>query len=298
MPPTTRQLEALVLVHRLGSVTQAAKRMNLTQSTVSVLLRQLEHNVGARLFDRTTRVLSPTEAASQVLPFAERALREIEQMQRTVHQLLTKESGRVRLAASAALSASALPEVIASFAGRYPNVELELHDVAPSTLNHMVQNNEVDFAVGGWPENPSSDLRYEPVRSGRLVAVRRRSDPPPPPTITWAELSLEPAVLGITAANAIRKRIDRELGPMSLSFDPTLECELLSTIIALALEGLGVAVVPEDLIGRQYETLLDKQRLVSPEVPHDIVLITRPEVSQPPAAEAFIAELRQRLAGS
>lgn len=295
MPPTLRQLEAFTLVYRLGTVTQAASRMNLTQSTVSVLLRQLEHGVGTRLFDRTTRTLSPTEAAHQILPFAERSLREIDQMQQLTRSLLTKSHGRVRLATSAALAAASLPAVIAAFSARYPGVEIELHDVAPAMLNAMLLDRVVDFAVGGWPETTSPELEYAPVRTGFLVAARRRDAGVTAPTLTWEELAREPAVIGLRNASTIRKRIDRELLPLGLHFTPTLEGELLSTAIALTVEGMGVAVLPEDLIGALPRGVLTLQRLVRPEVRHDIVLFTRADVSLTPAAGAFVAVLRDVL---
>lgn len=298
MFPTVRQLEAFTLVYELGSVTQAAIRMNLTQSTVSVLLRQLEHNVGMPLFDRTTRVLSPTSAADDILPFAERALREIEQVGRTAQNLLTKSSGRVRLAASAALAASALPRIISGFTRRYPAIEISLHDMAPSKLNRALLHGEVDFGVGGRPDTLSPELHYECIRSCSLVAARRADDIPRSDTVSWEELAREPAVIGIRRASAIRKRIDRELEPFGLAFSPTLESELVSTAIALAVEGLGVAVLPEDLIGRQHHRQLSMQRLVQPEILHDLFLIYRPAISFSPATEAFVEEIRRVIGGN
>ena len=74
--PTLHQIEAFVLACHLGSITAAAERMRLTQSAVSILLRQLERGLGARLLDRTTRSLHPTAAGLEMLPRAERMLRD------------------------------------------------------------------------------------------------------------------------------------------------------------------------------------------------------------------------------
>ena len=60
MIPTMRQLEALVTVYRLRSLTKAAAELRVTQSAISLLIQQLEQNFALKLFDRTTRVLHPT----------------------------------------------------------------------------------------------------------------------------------------------------------------------------------------------------------------------------------------------
>ncbi|MFX8301171.1 LysR family transcriptional regulator, partial [Acinetobacter baumannii] len=72
--PTMRQLEALVLVYRLGSITKAAAELRVTQSAISLLIRQIEEKFQLKLVDRTTRTLHPTAACREAIPAAERIL--------------------------------------------------------------------------------------------------------------------------------------------------------------------------------------------------------------------------------
>src|ERR1700761_9720276 len=78
MNPTLRQLQAFVLAYRLGVLTRAADQMFITQSAASVLIKQLEDGLGIKLFDRTSRTLRPTAAAHEILPTAERMLRDLD----------------------------------------------------------------------------------------------------------------------------------------------------------------------------------------------------------------------------
>ena len=75
--PSLRQIEAFVWTCSLGSITAAAERMSLTQSAVSVLIRQLELGMGAKLLDRTTRALHPTAAGREVLTDADRTIERV-----------------------------------------------------------------------------------------------------------------------------------------------------------------------------------------------------------------------------
>src|SRR3954454_19077415 len=78
--PSIRQLRAFRAVYHLRKVSAAAEQLALTQSAISVLIRQLEDGLGTRLFDRTTRALRPTAAAVEALPTVERVLRDLDSL--------------------------------------------------------------------------------------------------------------------------------------------------------------------------------------------------------------------------
>src|SRR5262245_15608978 len=75
---TSRQLKAFLLTARYGSFSRAAERLFITQSGMSVLVRELEAQLGFRLFERTTRKVTLTEFGSRLLPIADRSLLELE----------------------------------------------------------------------------------------------------------------------------------------------------------------------------------------------------------------------------
>ena len=106
MNPTLRQIEAFVLVYRAKSITRAASELGLTQSAVSILVRQLEALFGVRLFDRTTRAVNPTPAATQAYLAAERILGETTGLARQMRNIAEFREGRVVLVASAGAAPS------------------------------------------------------------------------------------------------------------------------------------------------------------------------------------------------
>ncbi|MEZ5741791.1 MAG: LysR family transcriptional regulator, partial [Burkholderiaceae bacterium] len=71
---TLRQLRCFVEIFHCGKIGTAAERLCVTQSAVSLSLRQLEQTLGVLLFERSTRAMRPTDAARKALPLAERAL--------------------------------------------------------------------------------------------------------------------------------------------------------------------------------------------------------------------------------
>ena len=96
--PSVRQLRAFTAIYQLGKLSTAAERLYMTPSAVSLLIRQLEDGLGARLFDRTTRSLRPTAAAHELLGTAERVVRDVESIGDRFRALSTLRRGRIVVA--------------------------------------------------------------------------------------------------------------------------------------------------------------------------------------------------------
>jgi DNA-binding transcriptional LysR family regulator len=93
---TLKQLRAFVAVYRMGRLQAAGDALNVTQSAISVLIRQIETALGTRLFDRTMRSLVPTEAAENAIGVAERILRDVDTLDATFQELRDLQRGHVR----------------------------------------------------------------------------------------------------------------------------------------------------------------------------------------------------------
>ena len=103
---TLRQLRAFVEVVRSAGFTAAARKLHLTQSATSLLVRELETQVGLQLIDRTTRQVALTEAGQEFLERAERILMDVDLAVANAQDLVHKRRGRVSIATSPLLAAT------------------------------------------------------------------------------------------------------------------------------------------------------------------------------------------------
>src|ERR1700761_5418438 len=129
--PTIRQLRAFVAVYQLRKLSAAAEQLFVTQSAVSMLIRQLEEGLGARLFDRTTRSLQPTAAGTEMLAAAERVLRDVDSLSASFGELSGLQRGRVCLAITPTLASFLMPAAIRRFGSAHPQVRIVVDDCAP-----------------------------------------------------------------------------------------------------------------------------------------------------------------------
>lgn len=148
-----RQIEVFRSVFALGSVTKAARLLNISQPAVSRMLAHIEDRLGFRLFERAGGRLTATDEARQLYEQAELAYRQIEQVRSLAGELRLGRGAAVRFAVNPSLSFSIAPLAIARFQARRPDVRLEL-DVQPSTaVVELIAREQADIAAVLLPLN-------------------------------------------------------------------------------------------------------------------------------------------------
>ena len=168
--PSMRQLRAFAAVYHLRKVSAAAEQLSVTQSAVSLSLRQLEEGLGARLFDRTTRTLQPTQAAHEAIVLAERILRDAEALGAGTLELSQLRRGRVSVAVTPTLAELLLPAAVVRFRERHPGIHVDINDCAPDQFVSRVVGEQVDFGIG-VPEQAGADVDTDTLVRDHLAVV-------------------------------------------------------------------------------------------------------------------------------
>lgn len=140
-------LRTFVAVAESGGFTKAAKALNSTQSTVSAQVHRLEDEAGRLLFVRSTRSVQLTSDGETLLGYARTILRLHEDARLCLSGV--RRAGRVRIGASEDLTDRWLPKVLQRISRECPSVEIELEIGLGPNLLEMVDNQELDLAIGG-----------------------------------------------------------------------------------------------------------------------------------------------------
>src|SRR5262249_48481233 len=136
-------LRSLLAIANTGSFTAAGRALGLQQSTVSQHVRRLEIATGRRLLDRDTHSLSFTADGEVMLDHARRIMDAQERLERFLSA--TPLRGRLRFGASEDIVMSALPDVLAAFVRRYPQVDVELSVGFSATLYEAFDAGRLDI---------------------------------------------------------------------------------------------------------------------------------------------------------
>ncbi|OBZ14726.1 LysR family transcriptional regulator [Bacillus sp. FJAT-27264] len=153
------QLQYFVAVARLEHMTEAARSLHVTQSSLSKTIQRLEEDLGVPLFDRIGRKLRLNEFGSRFLRRAERALFELEQGKQEISDLSSPEHGTLELAVTAA---SALPNILREFRKKRPNIQFHVQMLTTQEMVTLLHRGEVDFCLSSPPVH-GDDIECEIV---------------------------------------------------------------------------------------------------------------------------------------
>ncbi|KAF6582962.1 MULTISPECIES: LysR family transcriptional regulator [Paenibacillus] len=142
------QLQYFLAVARLEHVTEAARSLHVTQSSLSKTIQRLEEDLGVPLFDRTGRKLRLNEFGSKFLHRAERALFELEQGKQELSDLSSPEHGTLELAVT---TASTLPNILREFRRKRPYIQFHVQMLTTQEMVTLLHRGEVDFCLSSPP---------------------------------------------------------------------------------------------------------------------------------------------------
>ncbi|MDO4251163.1 MAG: LysR family transcriptional regulator [Moraxella sp.] len=242
MSVSLRQLKAFVAIAHCKSFTKAADELHLTQSSLSGLIKEMEKQIDVKLFERTTRQIHLSEAGERLLPHAVRVLGEMRLLDNEIDSLKDFHQGKVRLAVSQQLAASAIPELIYRFRHAHPNVQVTLLDCPVEKVISSVQLLEADLGIG--PDYPfSNDLTASELFSSPFYLVVRPEHPLARRSqIQWQELADAGDLVTLQEpfANQIMSALPTQLNERLFRAD--YEVNFLSTALGMTKMGLGMTL--------------------------------------------------------
>ena len=171
-------LRDLITVAQQGGLRRAARHLGVAQPGVSRSIRELEHELGATLFERTTTgmVLTPAGEA-----FCRRGVAIQHELQRAcdeVRQLTGVARGLVSVALSTAAQVSMLPATLRPFLRRYPGVQLQFTEAVFPEIEANLRDGSIDFYVGAvWKQDLSAELTSEKLFDNKSVVLGRKGGP-------------------------------------------------------------------------------------------------------------------------
>ncbi|UUZ78446.1 LysR substrate-binding domain-containing protein [Polaromonas sp. P1(28)-13] len=273
-----------------GSFTGAGQAMHLTQSAVSILIRDLEEALGSRLIDRTTRSITVTAVGQEFFMSAQRILDELEHAVGNVDKLVSKQRGRVVVAAPLVLSSTFLPPILATFRSLHPGVDVLVLDSLTGQVLPNVRSGAADLGIGTFRKT-EADLVSVLLFKEPLVAVfPKRHAFGRAARLTWQDLQGSP-ILALRSGSVFRELTQAGLVAAGLPLEPAFEATYSGTLIGWVKAGLGVAIVPAHATAQVDKTSVGWKRLEKPAIEREVLMVHRAGISLSPAAQAFSEHL-------
>jgi LysR family carnitine catabolism transcriptional activator len=291
---TSRQLRAFLLVAQHRSFSRAAGALFITPSGLSVLIRELETQLGVRLFDRTTRHVALTASGTELLAAAQRNLQELDGAMSRLGRSASETGISLSVGTPPLLMASVLAPAIKEFRLHRPELRFQLFDSDTASVMQKVQSGALDMGMGVFFKHLPGVRRVPLFRFSLMVIRPDNGQQSHRATTTWSALKGE-KLISLPPSIPLQQLVDGHFAKAGIACQPYLTVNYLNTQIAMVEAGEGVAIIPSYGLPACRSRKLAMSRLVNPVVPLDFSQI-RLGGRKFPAAEEFTSFLQSYIA--
>ncbi|NJN87633.1 MAG: LysR family transcriptional regulator [Leptolyngbyaceae cyanobacterium SL_7_1] len=283
------QLRSLVAVAELGNFSEAALRLEVSQSAVSHSIAALEQELGVILVSRGRHGARLTPVGKLVLNHVQDMLRSLEAIGKEAHLAKGLDGGQVRIATFRSVGTHVLPEVIASFRKSFPNINVLITEYRGDTdAEQSVREGLVDLGFICIPI--SSEFESWEVMRDEYVVLLPPDWKPADSLLTWEELATYPMIMP-HANDHCSMLIRNHLASLGQTVQAAYEIQEDSTIVSMVGRGLGAAILPR-LAAEPLPPTVQVFQLPVP-LERIIQVAILKDALHPPAVYAFLDKLKE-----
>lgn len=171
-----KELQYVVTLADEGSISRAAERLYMAQSSLSQFLQQYEAELGLALFIRTSKGLSPTTAGNLFIENARSILYHYRLVRNEMYDMENLQRGRIILGISSFRGSYLLPPILTQFYAAYPNIQVDIVEENSIALESLILEGAIDLAIVALP---LKKLNYtiEALKSDEILIVTNHSHP-------------------------------------------------------------------------------------------------------------------------
>ncbi|KZL02618.1 HTH-type transcriptional regulator CynR [Pseudovibrio sp. W74] len=274
-------LRCFVAVARTGNLSDAAEVLGRTPSALSMMLKQLEENLGQSLFE-TDRKNRLSALGSFVLEQAERELYQFDGMVQDIVNFAKAKSGKVRLAAVPSVASTIMPEVIARFLSMRPDVHIELRDMDSASILRELEKDRIDLGIASTQGHATS-FHTQTLFSDRFGILCHRSSGllQKGQGLNWEDLREERLI-----ANNLSQSIQVP-ACQRLHAEAGLKVHNITSLIAMVRSQIGITILPDTTTQMLNTDEINFIPLPDTSIQREIQIIRKSETPPSPAAQAL-----------
>jgi len=248
-----KQLQTFIVVARLLNFRAAAEELNYSQSTVSDHIRNLEQELGVKLFERLGRKVFLNDQGKKLISPAERMIQDAEE----IHILFNKNekvNGELKIGAAETLCVFWLPLLLKEFKRIYPDVQIILKMADCLQFREMLEKNIIDVAFSFHDESEQLYLSQIDLFDDYTIFVAAPNHPMADlKKITMYELKNQSFILS-EAESGYSKALKELLQDLNMKADTIMEFGSLEAIKQCVKKGLGITLLPRIVVDKEIQS--------------------------------------------
>jgi DNA-binding transcriptional LysR family regulator len=289
-----RHLRAFVAVAEAGSFTGAAQTIGLSQPAVTATIRQLEEELSADLFTRTTRQVRLSEDGVAFLETARRLIGEFDNAISDMKEATAQGALRLSLAVLPSIAVLLLPQIVETLVNESPQFDIHIRDLNSSAIQRRVRSGEVDVGIGTYA-GPDRELMFTPLFTDCLGMVCGTNHPLACTTgpVAWDELT-SATFLNLATDTGIRPLIEAA-GGLPDTRGGRLEFSNVLTLASILERNIGVTAMPYLTFLSLHRSGLCFRPLNGAAIERTVSAMTRKGTSTTPAVRRLLHLFSQQV---
>ena len=239
-----RHIEIFHAIYTSGSITSAAKILNVTQPSISKVLAHAEQDLGYALFERVRGKLVPTPEAHRLFKSVSTVYDDMQQLRRVARNLRSSDEARISIAATPALGMDLLPTAIASFLQLHGQTAFEIETLHFNEIERALEDCRIDIGLAFDPP-PRPGLAVEDIATAEFVVLA------PPDLKISSEETVKLKDLGgfpfinLSSGGPLGLKLTEQLENSGTDLNTIVSCETYHIAKSLVAEGIGITVTDE-----------------------------------------------------
>ncbi|MGD8414506.1 MAG: LysR family transcriptional regulator [Candidatus Latescibacterota bacterium] len=237
-------------IARHGSFTAAAGELMVSQSSLSIQIKQFEKELGGPLFDRRKGGVDLTEKGVVAYQVADRVFHEIDRLQSSLMETERRIRGMLSVGTVNSIGVYVLPQILTAFKARFPEVQIKIDFKGAEKVLDMLYSGKLDFAIIPWNRR-YPDLTGVKITHNKLFLVAPADHPlAGKPSVSPRDLEAFPFV-GYEDGMQTRSMIDSLFKRMSVSVEYSIESANTATIKHMVMAGMGLGFLPDNAVASE-----------------------------------------------
>lgn len=286
-----RQLRYFLAIVDCGSISHAARELNIAQPALSLHVKNMEASLGTHLLNRSRSGVTPTEAGDLLARRARLLLEELARTQDDIRTLNSDPTGVVRVGLTGTISSIIALPLLKAARERYPRIQLNIAEAMSGFIADWMSEGRVDIAVlyeAARDDKITSELLLE-----EELIVLWRGDTDCLGQMRLAGLRDVPMVVP-SGAHGLRRQIDGALAALKITPNVAIEIDSYINIKRLVADGFGASILPAHAVLEETRTgTLAVSRIADPGLWRGVHLIYPSGRSVSRAQEAILDLLRE-----
>lgn len=246
MPMKLSQLRYFMEVYRLENLTKAANNLHISQPSVTVAIRELEHELGVSLFYRTKQRIYPTAAGHHFYSRLENIIGNLDHLALDMKNLVSQQI--IKLGVPPMMGSFLLPQIFKNFKLAHPGIDLELVEDGAPMVQKMMLDDLLDFALLlGGPFN-STDIEFIPIRKCRFVLCVHPSHPLSEQEVISVKDIVKENLTLFNHGFFVNKMVTQAFHDIGATPNTVLISSQINTLKRFVVENLASTVLLEDCV--------------------------------------------------